>query len=44
MENKNDALEQFIKKWEPMADIAFWLWVLKPTSSSNSNNNSNSLF
>ncbi len=44
MEKQNDALEQFIKKWEPMADIAFWLWVLKPTNSSSSNNNSNSLF
>lgn len=44
MTNQNNALENFVKEWKPIADIAFWLWVLKPTSSSNSNNNSNSLF
>ena len=44
MEKQKDALEQFIKKWEPLADIAFLLWVLKPTNSSNSTNGSSSLF
>ena len=29
----SEVLDNFIKKWEPMADIAFLLWVLTPGGS-----------
>lgn len=44
MTNQNSALENFVKEWKPIADIAFLLWILKPTNSSNSTNGSSSLF
>lgn len=36
----SEVLDNFIKKWEPMADIAFLLWILKPGGSSCPSNHS----
>lgn len=27
------ALDDFIKEWKPIADIAFWTWILTPGGS-----------